>query len=254
MEIWQYDRFFTCLDKLVESCPVFKNNIYKDCESYILYMLRQFGAILYCFDLHIQKILWSKYTISYSLLFAITLLILSSPLVFLTSNQLSRAYAHEFRECDLIHSAQIETENNNNDRFEIEQDFEVDIEEEPETPEDVCEDSNAKDAKKLKLERGETITVDWSFAEPGGIEAGRICLADKDRSDGSIALDEGRCGADGTDIVRFDCGSPQEPQGACETGQFEVEIPDDIDKGKYKIVIGALNDIAELIISKVKIK
>jgi len=169
---------------------------------------------------------------------------LSSPLVFLKSNQLERAYATEFEECDLQRTVQIETENNNN-RFEIEQDFEVVIEEEPE---DVCEDSNAKDAKKLKLERGETITVDLPKIEDTGI----ICLVDKDRSDRSIALGEGSCGIN---IERFECDG--EPQDACNTGELEVEIPEDIDKGKYKIVIGETrsnDDILDLFISKVKIK
>ena len=207
-------------------------------------------AILNCFDIHVQKVLWSKYIIAYSLLFATTLLMLSSPLVFLKSNQLERAYANEFEECDLQRTVQIETENNNN-RFEIEQDFEVIIEEEPETPEDVCEDSNAKDAKKLKLERGETITVDLPRIE----DTGRICLVDKDRSDRSIALGEGSCGDDGINIERFECDG--EPQDACNTGELEVEIPEDIDKGKYKIVIGETrgnDDILDLFISKVKIK
>jgi hypothetical protein len=60
----------------------------------------------------------------------------------------------------------------------------------------------------LKLENGETITVEFV----AGIEdTGIICLADKHRSDGSIALGEGSCGADGIDILRFECDSPQEP-------------------------------------------
>jgi hypothetical protein len=47
------------------------------------------------------------------------------------------------------------------------------------------------------------------------------------------------------------------PPGACDDGQFEVEIPEDIDKGRYKIVLGAshdADDILDLYISKVRIK
>jgi hypothetical protein len=57
--------------------------------------------------------------------------------------------------------------------------------------------------------------------------------------------------------VRFDCDSPQEPQGACNSGEFEVEIPEDIDKGKYKIAIGLTeggDEQMNLFINKVKIK
>ena len=118
----------------------------------------------------------------------------------------------------------------NNKRFEIEKDFEVDISRSPVTPEDVCEDTNAKDAKNLRLERGDTITVTLRGIE----DTGRINLVDKDRSESSIALGKGSSG-DFINIVRFECDSPQEPPGACDTGQFEVEIPKDIDKGKYKM-------------------
>ena len=51
-------------------------------------------------------------------------------------------------------------------------------------------------------------------------------------SSSTIAKSKGSCGSGGIEIVRFDCDSPQEPQGACDTGEFEVEIPEDIDKGK----------------------
>jgi hypothetical protein len=44
---------------------------------------------------------------------------------------------------------------------------------------------------------------------------------------------------------------------ASDDGQFEVELPEDIDKGKYKIILRASHDadeILDLYISKVRIK
>lgn len=55
-------------------------------------------------------------------------------------------YAQKFIQCNLNGTAEIEREDNNK-RFEIEQDFEIDISQ----PEDVCEDTDARDAKNLKL-------------------------------------------------------------------------------------------------------
>jgi hypothetical protein len=57
--------------------------------------------------------------------------------------------------------------------------------------------------------------------------------------------------------VHVDCYTPQEPQGACDTGEFEIGILEDIDKGKYKIAIevteGA-DELMNLFINKAKIK
>ena len=123
---------------------------------------------------------------------------------------------------------QIETEDNNK-RFEIDKDFRVDISRSPVTLEDVCEDTDAKDAKNLRLEGGETIMVTLRGIE----DVGSILLVDKDLSDSSIALDKGSPD-DSITVVRFECDSPREPPGACDNGQFEVEIPEDIDKVSIK--------------------
>jgi hypothetical protein len=136
------------------------------------------------------------------------------------------------------------------------QDFEIDISEANVENEDIKENLDAKNAKVIRLERGETITVELSsttILEDVGI----ICLADRDRSDSTIAKSKGSCGSDGIEIVRFECDSPQEPQGACDTGKFEVDIPEDIDKGNYKIAIGVTeggDEQMNLFINKVRIK
>jgi hypothetical protein len=182
--------------------------------------------------------------------FILTLLFLSSLLLIpsMTSNHQGHiAYADEFRECDLNGIAEIESEDNNK-RFKIEQDFEVDISRSPVNPDDVCEDTDARDAKKLRLERGETIrvTVGQSIEDRGS-----FCLADKGESDSSIALSR-----DCIFFFSFDCNREPPPE-ACGTGQFEVEIPEDIDKDNYKIVIGKSHDgddVLDLYVNKVKIR
>jgi hypothetical protein len=142
-------------------------------------------------------------------------------------------------------------------RFSFGQDFEIDISEANVEDEDVKENPDAKIAKVIRLERGETITIELSSSTTILEDVGIICLADRDRSDSTIAKSKGSCGSDGIEIVRFDCDSTQEPQGACDTGEFEVEIPEDIDKGKYKIAIGLTeggDEQMNLFINKVKIK
>ena len=113
--------------------------------------------------------------------------------------------------------------------------------------------TDAKDAKNLRLEGGETIMVTLRGIE----DVGSILLVDKDLSDSSIALDKGSPD-DSITVVRFECDSPREPPGACDNGQFEVEIPEDIDKVSIKNrVRGAshdADDILDFYISKVRIK
>jgi hypothetical protein len=142
-------------------------------------------------------------------------------------------------------------------RFSFGQDFEIDISEANVEDEDIKENPDAKSAKVIRLERGETIKVELSSSTTILEDVGIICLADRDRSDSTIAKSKGSCGSDGIEIVRFECDSPQEPQGACDTGEFEVEVPEDIDKGKYKIAIGLTeggDEQMNLFINKVKIK
>jgi hypothetical protein len=158
-----------------------------------------------------------------------------------------------FREFTTDREVTITTEDGK--RFTFGQDFEIDISEADIDDEDIKENPDAKNAKVIRLERGETITVE---VEEGIEDTGKICLADRHRSDSTIARSEGSCGSDEIEIVDFfECDSPQEPQGACDTGEFEVEIPEDIDKGKYKIVIGVSeggDEILNLFINKVRIK
>jgi len=162
------------------------------------------------------------------------------------------AYA-DFGEFTTDREVTITTEDDK--RFTFGQDFEIDISEADIDDEDIKENPDAKSAKVIGLERGETITVE---VEEGIEDTGKICLADRHRSDSTIARSEGSCGSDEIEIVDFfECDSPQEPQGACDTGEFEVEIPEDIDKGKYKIVIGVSeggDEILSLFINKVRIK
>ena len=166
----------------------------------------------------------------------------------MTSNRQGHmVYAQEFRECDLNGMAEIEREDNNK-RFEIEQDFEVDISRPPVVLEDVCEDTDARDAKNLKLERGETIGV---AVGPSIEDRASFCLVDKSKPDSSIALRR-----DCIFFFSFDCNRDPPPE-ACGIGRFGVEIPDDIDKGNYVIVIGHTHDgddVSDLYVNKVKIR
>jgi hypothetical protein len=158
----------------------------------------------------------------------------------------------QFREFDSDKTVTITTEDGK--KFTFGQDFDIEVD----RPQSTAKDSDAKTAKNLKIERGETMNVEIK----GGLrEETRLCLVDKDKSDNSIAKDISESGSaficrtqDGIEIEEIVCLTSNPPR-ACETGEFEVEIPDDIDKGKYKLLVGTfIEESLHLYINEVKVR
>jgi hypothetical protein len=160
-----------------------------------------------------------------------------------------KAYA-QFIERDLSSIGEVEVITENNKKFKFGRDFEVELVED----EDIFKDNDAKKADNMKFKRGETVVVELPRpSEEADSVSPTFCLADKDKSDNRIAKDEGRCGPDGIDFEVEGC--PEISDDVCK--DFEVEMSDDIDKGKYKVVIGSFGlatDTKDLFINKVKVK
>lgn len=85
----------------------------------------------------------------------------------------------------MIEAANAFSINENDKRFSFGQDFEIDISEADVDDEDIKENPDAKNAKVIRLESGETITVEISTAILEDV--GKICLADRHSSDSTIA-------------------------------------------------------------------
>ena len=154
------------------------------------------------------------------------------------------AYAH-FDELKDGKTLTITTEDGK--EFEIGQDFHTE-----EDGQVIAKDPDAKSAKNLRFERGEDIEVELESAI---FDTVTVCLVDKDTSDNSIGEREGSpCDIKLEEINCLDIGGPKPEE--CK-GEFEVEVPDDIDKGKYKLVIRDADfddEEFDVYINKVRIK
>jgi len=163
------------------------------------------------------------------------------------------ASAH-FTEVPSTKSVTITTEDGKKFTFGKDFDFQVGLHDRPDL---IFKNPDAKTAKNLKIERGETMNVEIK----GLREEIRICLVDEDRSEVSIARHLVESGSsnicrteDGIEIEFISCIASNPPR-SCKTGEFEVEIPDDIDKGKYKLLVGNIEeDLVELYINDVKVR
>jgi len=118
----------------------------------------------------------------------------------------------------------------------------------------LTKNSEAKDIKNLRLHIGEDITIKFKCPDGDCRETGRhgdyeaiiIYIVDKDEKDKDIALrNEDRIKT----IADERCG---EPLSDCSV---VTDIPDDIDEGKYKLVINAAYDEGNtFFINKVEVK
>jgi hypothetical protein len=113
---------------------------------------------------------------------------------------------------------------------------------------------DAKDAKNLKLHTGEDMTIkfDCVMKECGGdFNAIQVVLVDKDEKDRDIALNlvQNPKPSSFETIEESEC---DRPLSDCKV---EATIPKNIDKGKYKLVVEAVEDeFSTFFINKVKIK
>ncbi len=137
-------------------------------------------------------------------------------------------------------------------KYKIDGDYDVQINDDDTYS--LTKNGEARDIKDLKLRTGEDITI--KFKCPGGdcreterhgdYDAIIVYIVDKDEKDLDIALRE----ADRIQTIADErC---DEPLSDCSV---EVDIPNDIDDGKYKLVINAAYDEGNaFFINKVKIK
>jgi hypothetical protein len=201
-----------------------------------------------------------KFAYATSVLACLVLLLLSTSFVE-NQKRSEKAYAQEFEERDLSNFGKVKVGTENNNKFEFEADFEVIIEEEPEQV--IKNSDDGQEANGMKFKRGETITLEFTQPPVASSGGAVLCLVDKDESDNSIARSITGAGCQlGEELfdVRFFDGEENgqdcpNDQGDCE--KFEVQIPDDIDRGKSKLVIQGLDrndDTLSLFINKVKIK
>jgi hypothetical protein len=184
---------------------------------------------------------------------ACLLLVLPSASFVVNQMQVEKAYADEIIERDLSSFGKIQVITEDNRKYEFDRDFEVELVDD----EDIFKDSDAEKANNMKFKRGETLTVELPRpSEEADSVSPTFCLADKHQSDNSIAKSENereRCGPDGINLEVEGC--PDISSDECKN--FEVVIPDDIDRGKYKVVItsfGTATDTQDIFINKVRIK
>lgn len=148
-----------------------------------------------------------------------------------------------------FHQAVIKTDDK---KYRIDGDYDVQINDDDTYF--VTKNSEARDIKDLKLRTGEDITIKFKCPDGdcreteqhGDYDAIIVYIVDKDEKDIDIALRN----ADRIETIADErC---DEPLSDCSV---ETDIPNDIDTGKYKLVVSAAYDEGNaFFINKVKIK
>lgn len=147
-----------------------------------------------------------------------------------------------------LHQAIIKTDD---EKYRVDADYDVAINDDDTYA--ITKNGDADDTKNLRLHTGDDITIkfkcpenEWENTDYGDYKGITVYLVDKDEKDIDIALKK----ADRIETVGEErCDEP------LEDCKFEGEISDDIDEGKYKLVISAAWDEGNVyFINKAKIK